>query len=123
MPYEAYKVMHFLGIFMLITTLAAVAMHALRGGNRQDLPHRKPIAIAHGLSVLLILTGGFGLLARLGIVQGGLPIWIYIKLLIWVALAGAIAVPYLGQRYARWLLGALPVLTAAGGATALYKPF
>jgi hypothetical protein len=123
MPYAAYKLMHFLGIFLMITALAAVAMHALRGGNRVDLPHRRAIAIAHGVAVALILTGGFGMLARLGIVQGGLPAWIYIKLLIWVTLAGAIAAPYLGQRYARMLLVALPVLTAAAGATALYKPF
>jgi hypothetical protein len=62
-------------------------------------------------------------LARLGIVQGGLPVWIYIKLVIWVVLAGAIAAPYFGRRYALALLVALPVLTAAAGATALYKPF
>ena len=123
MPYAAYKLMHFLGIFMMITALAAVGMHALRGGSRADLPHRRALAIVHGVAVALILTGGFGMLARMGIVQGGLPAWIYVKLLIWVALAGAIAVPYLGQRYARALLVALPVLTAAAGATALYKPF
>ena len=123
MPYEFYKLMHFLGIFTMITALAAVAMHAVRGGRRTDLPHRRAIAIAHGISVLLILTGGFGMLARLGIVQGGLPIWIYIKLVLWLALAGAVAAPYLGQRWARTLFVALPVLTAAAGAVALYKPF
>ena len=123
MPYTTYKLMHFLGIFMMITALAAVAMHVLRGGSRADLPHRRAIAIAHGVAVSFILTGGFGMLARLGIVQGGLPVWVYLKLVIWAALAGAIAAPYLGQRYARGLLIALPVLTAAAGATALYKPF
>ena len=123
MPYAVYKVMHFLGIFMLITALAAVAMHGIRGGTRTDLPHRRAISITHGVAVAFILTGGFGMLARLGIVQGGLPVWIYIKLVIWLALAIAIAAPYLGQRYARVLLVALPILTAAAGATALYKPF
>lgn len=123
MPYETYKVMHFFGIFMLITALAAVAMHVLRGGTRTDLPHRRAIAVTHGVAVAFILTGGFGMLARLDIVQGGLPVWIYIKLAIWLALAVAIAAPYLGRRYARGLLVALPVLTAAAGATALYKPF
>ncbi|HEX6051662.1 MAG TPA: hypothetical protein VFZ21_20485 [Gemmatimonadaceae bacterium] len=123
MPYAVYKVMHFLGIFMLITALAAIAMHALRGGSRRDLPHRKALSIAHGVGVALILTGGFGMLARLDIVQGGLPAWIYIKLVIWLALAAAIAMPFLGQRYAWTLMVVMPVLAAAAGAVALYKPF
>ena len=123
MPYAAYKLMHYLGMFTMITVLAALGMHVLRGGSRADLPHRRSLSIVHGVAVALILTGGFGMLARLDIVQGGLPTWIYIKLVIWLALAGAIAFPFYGARYARALLVALPVLAAAAGATALYKPF
>ena len=123
MPYAVYKLMHFLGIFMLIATLAATSMHVLRGGSRADNPHRRLIGVTHGVAALLILTGGFGMLARMGIVQGGLPNWIHAKLGIWLALAAALVLPYLGRRYARALLIAAPVLATAAGAVALYKPF
>ncbi|MDF2770520.1 MAG: hypothetical protein K0S86_13 [Geminicoccaceae bacterium] len=123
MPYTAYKLMHYVGMFTMITVLAAMGMHVLRGGSRADLPHRRALSIVHGVAVALILTGGFGMLARLGIVQGGLPTWIYLKLAIWLALAAAIAVPFYGARSARALLVALPMLAAAAGATAIYKPF
>jgi hypothetical protein len=123
MPYATYKLMHFLGIFMLITTLAATSMHVLRGGSRADNPYRRILGITHGVAALLILTGGFGMLARLDVMHGALPTWIYVKLAIWVALAAAMMVPYRGPRYARALMITVPVLAVLGGATALYKPF
>jgi len=123
MSYPVYKLMHFLGIFMLIAALAATCMHVLRGGSRADNPYRRVLGVTHGVAALLILTGGFGMLARMGVMHGGLPNWIYAKLAIWVTLAAAMVVPYLGRRYARALLIAVPVLAVAAGATALYKPF
>lgn len=124
MSYAAYKVVHFLGIFTMVIALAAAAMHALRGGTRADNPYRRVLGAAHGIAALLIVVGGFGMLARMGaLAAGGLPAWVYLKLLIWFALALAMTVPYLGRVYARALLIALPLLTVAAGATALYKPF
>jgi len=123
MPYDVYKLMHFLGIFMLITALAATSMHVLRGGRRADNPNRRTLGIAHGVAALLILTGGFGMLARLGVMHGALPNWIYAKLAIWVALAAAMMVVYRGQRHARALLIVVPALAVAAGAVALYNPF
>jgi hypothetical protein len=123
MSYAVYKLMHFLGIFVLITALAATCMHVLRGGNRTDNPYRRALGAAHGIAAALILTGGFGMLARLGAMHGALPNWIYVKLGIWVALAAAMMVPYRGQGYARALLIVVPVLAVAAGAVALYKPF
>jgi uncharacterized membrane protein len=123
MSYAVYKLMHFLGIFMLITALAATSMHVLRGGNRTDNPYRRVLGAVHGIAAALILTGGFGMLARMGVMHGGLPNWIYVKLGIWVAFAAAMIVPYRGQPYARALLIAVPVLAVAAGAVALYKPF
>jgi len=123
MPYAVYKLMHFLGIFMLITALAATSMHVLRGGSRTDNPYRRVLGAAHGIAAALILTGGFGMLARLGVMHGALPNWIYVKLAIWVTLAAAAVVPYLGRRYAGGLLIAVPMLAITAGAVALYKPF
>src|SRR5215207_40641 len=123
MPYTIYKLMHFLGIFMLIAAFAATSMHVLRGGTRADNPYRRVLGVVHGIAAALILTGGFGMLARMGVMHGGLPNWIYVKLGIWFVLAGAMVVPYLGPRYARTILVAVPVLAVLAAATALYKPF
>jgi hypothetical protein len=98
-------------------------MHAAMGGTKAENPFRKALGAAHGIAALLILTGGFGMLARMGIVQGGLPVWVLLKITIWVALAAAMALPYLSRTWARGLLVAMPVLAALAGATALLKPF
>jgi hypothetical protein len=121
--YPFYKLMHFVGIFVMLVALAATCMHAAMGGTKPENPLRKALGAAHGIGVLLILTGGFGMLARLGIVQGGLPVWVMIKLVLWVALAAAMALPYLSRTWARALLVAMPVLAALAGATAIIKPF
>jgi hypothetical protein len=122
MPYAVYKLVHFLGIFTVITVLAAASMHVLRGGTRTDNPYRKVMGAAHGVGAFLILLGGFGMLARLGIMHGGLPLWVYFKLAIWVTLSGAIAVVYRGPGLARTLMFAVPLLAVLAGAIALYKP-
>ena len=123
MPYSVYKLIHFLGIFILIASLTASSMHALRGGTKTDNPHRRALGILHGVSLILILLGGFGMLARLGIVQGGLPGWIWGKLAIWIALGGALALAARGREPARIVLIGVPLLAVAAGAIALYKPF
>ena len=122
MPYPIYKLIHFLGIFVLLTTLAVPAVHLLRGGTRADLPRRRLLAITHGVASFLILLGGFGMLARLGVVQGGLPGWILVKLAIWVALSAAFALTLRTATSARIVLVSAPLLALAAAAVALYKP-
>ena len=123
MPYPIYKLIHFLGMFAMVAALAATSMHAIRGGTRADNPERRVLGATHGIAAFLVLLGGFGMLARLGLVQGGLPGWVVVKLLIWVVLLAALAVPYRGRGYARALLVALPLLAVSAAAVALYKPF
>jgi len=123
MPYAIYKLIHFLGIFTTVTVLAALTMHALRGGTRADIPHRRLLGAVHGFAVFLILLGGFGMLARLGGMHGQLPGWVYAKLLVWLLFAAAIALPLRLRRYAGFLLILVPLLAVLGGAIALYKPF
>lgn len=123
MSYNIYKLIHFLGIFALLTALAAGGMHTLRGGTRADNPHRRLLGIAHGVALFLILLGGFGMLAKLGIVEGGLPGWIWAKLAIWLLLGGALTLAARGRQAAAAVLIGVPLLALAAGAIALYKPF
>ncbi len=113
MSYDFYKVIHFLGLFMVFTALGGQFVHAINGGDAKQQPGRRWIAIFHGVGLLLALVAGFGLIAKLGI---GFPGWIYVKIAIWVALGG------IGAFAARkkQLAGTLWIVTIALGMLAAF---
>ncbi len=120
--YAAYKVMHLSGVLMVFLSLGGAATHAANGGAKAHAWRRSLLA-THGLGLVLSLVGGFGLLARLGIVHGGLPGWAYAKLGIWVILAAAIG---LLVRMPRWSKATWPVMILLGALAAYLagsKPF
>ena len=123
MPYVVYKLIHFLGVFTLLTTFASSSVHVIRGGTRADHPYRRLLAPVNGLAVFFILLGGFGMLARIGVSHGTLPLWIWLKLSIWALLLGALWLVFRGARIARALLVAVPLFAVLAAAIALYKPF
>lgn len=84
--YSIYKIIHLLGVMMVFLSMGGVIMHAINGGGREH-SWRKPVAITHGIGLLLALVGGFGLLARIGVMQGVLPGWVIAKLVIWLVFA------------------------------------
>lgn len=121
--YEVYKVVHLLGMFMLFTVLGGIALHAVNGGTRQSNTGRRLVAIMHGLALFVILLGGFGMLARLGLVTGMLPGWVLAKLAIWIVLPVLGMMAYRKPAAAKALLVAMPVLGGLAAWIALYKPF
>ena len=123
MPYQVYKLIHFLGIFSLLISVAIASAHVLRGGTRADNPHRRTLGIVHGLASFLILLGGFGMLARLDILQGGLPGWIWGKLVIWLLAGASLTLVYRSAGLARTVVVAVPLLAVIAAYFALYKPF
>jgi hypothetical protein len=86
-----YRNIHLLGIFMVLMALGGVFLHHILGGTR-DHAWRKPVAITHGIGLFLVLLGGFGMLARLGI-HWPWPGWVLVKVVIWIILGalGAVA--------------------------------
>lgn len=121
-PYEAYKLAHYFGIFMLMIALGALSLHAINGGDKASNTARKLVAISHGVALFLVLLGGFGMLARLGLTSG-LPVWVWIKLGIWLLLGALLVIPYRVPKLARPLWFFLPLLGIAAAAVAIYKPF
>jgi hypothetical protein len=120
--YAVYKLIHILGVLVLFLALGGLSLHAANGGTR-DTNHRRRLAMmTHGIGLFVILLGGFGMLARLGI-NTGFPGWIWAKLTIWVALVALVLLPYRFPALARplWLL--VPVLGTTAAYMALYKPF
>ncbi len=89
--YGVYKVVHFIGILMVLMSIGGLAMAAI--SQAPGKVWRRPVMITHGIGMLVSLVGGFGLLARLGVMHGSLPGWIYAKLAIWFifgAMAGVL---------------------------------
>lgn len=123
MSYDVYKLTHLLGIFVLLVTLALPSMHLLRGGTRADFPRRRTLVLAHGAASFLVLLGGFGMLARLGIVHSGLPNWILLKLTLWLMLSAGLALALRTTAGARAALVAAPLLALLAAGIAIYKPF
>ena len=122
--YAAYKVVHYAGIFVLLTALgAALSRAALAGDSAASDPWRKRLVAAHGTALFLILLGGFGMLARLDVTQGlGLPGWVWAKLVIWAALGGILAARRRSDAAAK-ALWMVPILAILAGFVALTKPF
>ena len=106
-----------------MASLGGVAIHAANAGTRDASLTRRLVSAGHGLALLLILVGGFGMLARLGLASGGLPGWIWAKVVIWSLFAALIVLPYRRPQFARSVFLMLPVLGVAAALLALTKPF
>ena len=122
--YEAYKVIHLIGVFLTVAAIAGLALSAAGGATRQGNPSRRLISAGHGLGLVIALVGGFGLLARLGAMHGGgLPGWVCAKLLIWLIMGALVAVPYRRPDLARSVFLAVPLLGGVAAWLAIFKPF
>ncbi len=121
MPYELYKVIHLLGLFLLISGL--ITAFTLTSNGHALAGKVKTFAFAlHGLGLVLILVSGFGLLARLGLARE-MPVWAYIKLIIWGVYALYISViKRKGQIGWPLYVSMLSVFLVAAY-LAVYKPF
>ena len=115
LSHATYKVIHLLGIFLLVCGLGGLWAMAAAATDDSRRAARKLILATHGAAMFLILLAGFGMLAKLGI-MGSWPLWIWIKLGIWVLLA---TLPVLLRRVDK-PLGALFYLTPILGAIAAW---
>jgi hypothetical protein len=118
-----YNVVHIVGIVLVMSALGGVALHALNGGTRHTNQARALLAALHGTGALLILVGGFGMLARLGFRHGAtFPGWLWVKLAVWIVAVGLLFVPYRRPALARPIYLGLPVLGGLAAYMAIYKP-
>ena len=118
--HSLYNVVHVVGILLLMAGLGGLAILGATAQRPSGL--RRLVLAFHGTGAFLILLGGFGMLARLGIVTGW-PGWVWGKLVVWVALAAAAVVPLRYPRAATLLLLLLPALGGIAVWLAVYKPF
>jgi hypothetical protein len=115
--YLGYKVVHLLGIFLVMVSLGALSPVAA-GGGRSGIS--RLARIAHGIGLLVVLVAGFGLIARLAF-PWPWPVWIWLKLFVWVLLGGVAGLVPRAGKAAGALLYLIPVLGAAAAYLAIYK--
>ena len=132
MSHQFYEVVHIIGLVLLFSALGGAAVRALMTGSGvpaatgSGANPRRLLGVLHGLGAFLILLGGFGMLARMGIMEGrGLrfPGWLWVKLAVWALLVAALMVVRRRPHVARPLLWSLPVLGGLAAYMVIYKPF
>lgn len=123
MPLPFYKLLHIVGIILIMSALGGAAVHAMTIGAEATPSSRRLLAVLHGIGAFLVLLGGFGMLARLGAMHGNFPGWVWVKLVVWVILSAALIIPRRRPTLARPLLLALPFLGGLAAYMAIYKPF
>ena len=121
--YESYKVLHILGVLLAFAALGGLALTVANGATKKISSVQRLIGAPHGAAMFIILLGGFGALARIGVMHGTLPGWVLVKLACWVLLAVLVAVPYRKPAWARPIFWCLPVLGGIAAVMAIYKPF
>lgn len=121
MPYVVYLAIHFLGIFGLVVVLSAALG---RGALGADDPWRSRLVRLHGLALFVVLLGGFGMLARLGVDHGALFAgWVWIKLGIWLTLGALLVAAKRSPTWSARSLVLVPLLATLAGLIAYAKPF
>lgn len=88
MPYEFYKILHFTGLILTFTSLSGYIFYLVQNKAAEK---KKLFSILHGIGLLILLVSGFGLAARLGLVRQ-LPIWVYLKIGIWLAVGASLTI-------------------------------
>jgi len=116
--YMFYKVLHVVAVLFLFTALGGLAVGAAAGSDRL----RRAAMAVHGVSLAVVLVAGFGLLARLGFMSQ-IPLWAWLKVVIWLLLALAVVALRRRPQWAAGLWVAMPVLGGLGAWLAITKPF
>lgn len=123
MSYEFYVVMHVTGIILTFVALGGSALHSINGGTRETNRGRGLIAALHGVGLVLVFVAGFGLMARTGMMHGsGWPLWLILKLVIWLALGASVVLLNRMAGSGRWLILVLPLLGVLAAYMAKFKP-
>ncbi len=117
MDYSVYKIIHYVGIFTLMLSLGSLFTK-----------YNKSAVIGHGVALLLIILGGFGMQARMKTFyvaefETGFPNWMIVKLVIWIIFGGSVVLAKRGilKGAAAWIV--MIGLASVAAYLGLTKPF
>lgn len=116
MTSEILRVLHLLGVFSILASLAGLWGVAVSSKGPVERNRRVPLALFHGVGMAIVLLSGLAM-------AQGWPLWAIAKLGIWLALGGSMMV---AKRRAHMGL-ILPIgwvaFAALAALLALTKPF
>jgi hypothetical protein len=121
--YQVLKLIHFIGIFLLFLSLGGIALYTMNGGTKSTNKHRILAAITHGISLFLLIFAGFSMLKYVDVSHSNLPGWVILKIIIWLAFGGLLALVSKKPKFAKILWFGFPVLGIIAGYLAIFKPF
>ena len=75
LSHSTYLIVHLAGLLLLALSIGGLVMPSAAD-------RAKMLKILHGVGLFLLLLGGFGMLARLGI-GWPFPAWLFVKLALW----------------------------------------
>ncbi len=120
MSYLTYKFLHLAGILVLFVTAGGVALYAANGGTKEGNTARAWVSVLHGLSLVVILVSGFGLVAR---IESGFAPWVWAKFALWFVLGSFALLPLRRQSLGMPFYFLVPALGMVAAYLALFKPF
>jgi FtsH-binding integral membrane protein len=120
-PEAIYKNLHLIGVFMILVALGGLILHQINTTAREQA-WRKPVAITHGIGMVLVLVSGFGMLAQRSIFWPW-PGWVVGKIIIWLIFGVLVAVIGRTPALAKPLWWITIALGAIAAYLALNKPF
>jgi hypothetical protein len=120
MLFLIYKVLHLAAVAGAAASLGALAFFTVGGGNKDDADHRALAFATHGVSMLLLLITGFGMVARLSASYASA--WIWVKLVIWFAVGALIRFVTKSKSLGKVTWALIPALIAIAAFVALHKP-
>lgn len=114
MDYTVYKLIHYVGIFLLMLSLGSLFTK-----------YNKCAVIGHGIALLLILVAGFGMQARhkdkyVALFENGFPSWMIYKLVIWFLFGAMIVLVKRGMLKGQAAWGVTLILGFAAAYFALH---
>ena len=121
LSYQFYKISHLIGLILVVSSLGGMTLNIILDGTRDHI-WKKPVMMAHGFGMVLLLVGGMGMLARMGVAHSGLPAWVWLKMFIWLLLGLPSLVLKKKPDWARGLWFGVIFLAACAGYIAVFKP-
>lgn len=122
MPYEFYKIMHYLGLCLLLSAIIGLVVEKKHNTSLGRPLNKKLWFSLHGIGLLLLFVAGFGLMARLGLASD-MPKWIFAKLGIWLAFGGLLPMLSKGSGGLPKAMAISLVLIGSAAWLAITKPF
>lgn len=111
MPHNFYLFLHLIGILLL----TGFTFYAFAGPSAKT---KKMVMILTGISSLIVLVSGFGMLGGMGF-----PGWIMVKLVAWLGLSAFSGIAYRRPRLNKMLILVSAVLLIGAVWAVVYKPF